>query len=66
MEYQVVHAQGSDFDEVAERLNAKVNSLLKDGWSLQGGVAQSITKYEWHYMSQAMVKTSARADIRKL
>ena len=66
MEYKVVYAQGEDFDEAAERLTMEVNKLLKEGWVLQGGVAQSITKYEWHFMSQAMVKMSARNEICKL
>lgn len=66
MEYQVVYAQGSEFYEVAAELDKKVNKLLKEGWALQGGVTQSITKYEWHYMSQAMVKMSARNEIRQL
>ena len=66
MEYQVVYAQGSEFREVTDKLNEKVNNLLKEGWVLQGGVTQSITKYEWHFMSQAMVKMSARNEIRKL
>ena len=66
MEYQVVYAQGAEFNKVVDELNKKVNKLLKEGWSLQGGVAQSITKYEWHFMSQALVKISARAEIRQL
>ena len=66
MEYQVVYAQGAEFREVADELNKKVNRLIKQGWVLQGGVAQSITKYEWHFMSQAMVKMSARNEIRQL
>ena len=66
MEYQVVYEQGSKFGEVAEKLDKKVNKLLKEGWALQGGVAQSMTKYEWHFMSQAMVKMSARSEIRQL
>lgn len=66
MEYQVVYAQGGEFYKVAEELEKKVNKLLKEGWALQGGIAQSITKYEWHFMSQAMVKMSARNEIRQL
>ncbi len=66
MEYQVVYAQGAEFNKVVDELNKKVNRLIKEGWVLQGGVAQSITKYEWHFMSQAMVKMSARNEIRQL
>ena len=66
MEYQVVYAQGAEFREVVDELNEKVNRQIKQGWVLQGGVAQSITKYEWHFMSQALVKMSARNEIRQL
>ena len=66
MEYQIVNAQGSVYYKVVDELNEKVNKLLQEGWVLQGGVAQSITKYEWHFVSQAMVKMSSRNEIRKI
>ena len=55
MEYLVLTESGFVFKYCVKNLNKKVNTWLKDGYELAGGVSISVTKGRY-YAAQAVVK----------
>lgn len=56
MQYKILDVQGSNLDNVLERLNIEVRIYCNSGWKPQGGVSITLIKHEWYCACQAMVK----------
>ena len=60
MQYKILKASSSDFDESLEKLKERVNLNIKDGWRPQGGVSMAeetgIGGSKYQIVVQAMVK----------
>ena len=55
MKYKIIE------DENIETLQIEVNAHLLDGWSLQGGIAASVTEQSQKHYAQALVKVDEPA-----
>ena len=65
MEYKVVTAEQQYLWDAEARLKKEVNSLLKDGWRLQGGVsvAVKVIGYSSYYtLVQALVRGEDKSE----
>ena len=56
MQYKILDTQGSNLENVLERLSIAVNISCDSGWRPKGGVSITVPKQEWYCACQAMVK----------
>lgn len=56
MRYEILGVQGSNLDNILERLKLEVSIHCNSGWRPQGGVSITVIKQEWYCACQAMVK----------
>ena len=55
MKYLILIESGFEFVDCVHNLNQKVNTWLKDGYELAGGVSISVTNGQY-YAAQAVIK----------
>lgn len=58
MQYKILDGQGNDLNKVLDNLMHEVRKHCYNGWKPQGGVSVTVTKYDYVYACQAMVKES--------
>lgn len=56
MQYKILDIQGTNLDNVLERLRIAVNISCNSGWRPQGGVSITVTSQGWYCVCQSMVK----------
>ena len=56
MRYKILDVQGTNLDNVFERLRIAVNISCNSGWRPQGGVSITVNRQDWYCACQAMVK----------
>lgn len=56
MQYKILDIQGTNLDNVLERLRIAVNISCDSGWRPQGGVSITVSIKEWYCACQAMVR----------
>lgn len=56
MQYIILDGQSADINEALEKLKHEVRRYCNSGWRPQGGVSVAVTRYDYVYACQAMVR----------